>query len=149
MTGMATWKYQRERTVFILCGATGLRIGEALGLEIGKHVSSDFQTLTIAQKIRHCKVEERLKTSSAFREVDLPLAIAAMLKEFVGDPEGRILILYREREASIVVVHTATAPALGIEANELCESIYRHTQGRKSCLSSIPKHLLTELYRVP
>jgi len=85
MTGLATWKYQRERTVFILCGATGLRIGEALGLEIGKHVSSDFQTLTIAQKIRHCKVEERLKTSSAFREVYLPLAIAAMLKEFVGD----------------------------------------------------------------
>lgn len=85
MTGLATWKYQRERTVFILCGATGLRIGEALGLEIDKHVSSDFQTLTIAQKIRHCKVEERLKTSSAFREVDLPLAIAAMLQEFVGD----------------------------------------------------------------
>lgn len=35
MTGLATWKYRCERTVFILCVATGSRIGEALGLEIG------------------------------------------------------------------------------------------------------------------
>lgn len=62
-----------------------MRIGEMLGLEIGKHVSSDFQTITITQKIRHCKVEERLKTTSAFRKIDLHPAIAAMLKEFVGD----------------------------------------------------------------
>ncbi len=30
MTGLATWKKPRERMIFILCGAAGLRIGEAL-----------------------------------------------------------------------------------------------------------------------
>ena len=42
MAGLARWKRRRERTVFILCGATGLRIGEALGIEIDKHISPDF-----------------------------------------------------------------------------------------------------------
>ena len=55
--------------VFILCGAAGLRIGEALGLEIGKHISEDFLTFSIAQKVRHCKVEDRLETASAARKV--------------------------------------------------------------------------------
>lgn len=52
MSGLAQWKYPRERMLFILCDAVGLRIGEALGLEIGKHISPDFRTLTIAQKVR-------------------------------------------------------------------------------------------------
>jgi integrase len=85
MSGLATWKKKRERMVFILCGATGLRIGEALGLEIDKHISPDFLTISIEQKARHCKVEKRLKTASAFRQVDLHPAIAAMLKQFAGE----------------------------------------------------------------
>ena len=85
MTGLATWKYKRERMVFILCGAAGLRIGEALGLEIDKHISPDFLTISIQQKARHGKVEKRLKTASAFRKVDLHPQIAAALKEFAGD----------------------------------------------------------------
>ncbi len=95
MTPLAAWIYMRERTVFIFCGAAGLRIGEALGLEIDKHISSDFRTITIAQKIRHCKVEERLKTTSAFRKVDLHPAIAAILRKFVGD--RKIGFLFRTR----------------------------------------------------
>ena len=34
MTGLARWKKPRERMIFILCGARGLRIGEVLGIEI-------------------------------------------------------------------------------------------------------------------
>jgi integrase len=84
MTGLANWKYERERMVFILCGAAGLRIGEALGLEIDKHISPDYLTISIEQKARHGKVEKRLKTASAYRKVDLHPQIAAALKEFVG-----------------------------------------------------------------
>ncbi len=51
--------------LFVLCGAAGLRIGEALGIEIDKHISSDFLTISVRQKVRHCKVEERLKTPAA------------------------------------------------------------------------------------
>ena len=50
MTGLAGWKKPRERVLFILCGAGGLRIGEALGIEIDKHIASDFSLLKIRQK---------------------------------------------------------------------------------------------------
>jgi hypothetical protein len=42
MTGLALWKSPPERMIFVLCGAAGLRIGEALGIEIDKHISPDF-----------------------------------------------------------------------------------------------------------
>src|ERR1700726_2354922 len=67
MTGLANWKKPRESMLFILCGAGGLRIGEALGAEIDKHISSDFLTISIRQKARRCKIETRLKTPSAER----------------------------------------------------------------------------------
>jgi hypothetical protein len=28
--------------IFVLCGAGGFRVGEALGIEIDKHISPDF-----------------------------------------------------------------------------------------------------------
>jgi integrase len=85
MTGLALWKKKRERMIFILCGAAGLRIGEALGIEIDKHISPDFLTIFVKQKVHHGRVEQRLKTSNGFRQVDLHPAIAVLLKEFVGD----------------------------------------------------------------
>jgi len=86
--------------VFILCGASGLRIGEALGLEIDKHISTDFLTITIDQKVRQCKVEERVKTASAVRKVDLHPTIATMLREFV---KGRTTgFLFRTRNGKPV-----------------------------------------------
>ena len=54
--------------IFILCGAAGLRIGELLGIEIDKHISPDFLTLYIQQKVRRGRIEERLKTSWASRD---------------------------------------------------------------------------------
>ena len=95
MSGIARWKYKRERMVFILCGAAGLRIGEALGLEIDKHVSEDFLTLTIAQKVRHCKVENRLKTVNAERKVDLHPDVANLLRAFVGNRRTGFLFTTR------------------------------------------------------
>jgi integrase len=85
MTGLAAWKKQRERTVFALCGAVGTRIGEALGIEIDKHISPDFQTITIEQKVRGGAVEGWLKTENGDRQIDLHSSVAALLKEFVGD----------------------------------------------------------------
>jgi len=54
--------------LFILCRAAGFRIGEALGIEIHKHISSDFLTIYVRQKARHCTMEERLKTAAAVRD---------------------------------------------------------------------------------
>jgi integrase len=95
MTGMARWRYPRECMVFILAGAAGLRIGETLGIEIDKHFSSDFSTVSIQQKARHCKVEQRLKTSSAAREVDIHPEVAKLLKQFVGERASGFLFRSR------------------------------------------------------
>jgi integrase len=75
----------RERMLFILLGSTGMRIGEALGLEIGKHRSEDFSVLHIRQKVWHGSVQYFLKTKSGDRDIDLHPTVAAELKRFVGD----------------------------------------------------------------
>jgi hypothetical protein len=95
MTGLASWTKSRERTLFTLCGAAGLRIGEALGIEIDRHISPDFLTIRIRQKTRQCKVEKRLKTESALRDVDLHPAIASLLMEFVGERKAGFLFSTR------------------------------------------------------
>jgi integrase len=95
MTGLARWKKLRERMIFILCGAAGLRIGEVLGIEIDKHISPDFLTLNIQQKVRRGKIEQRLKTANAVRQVDLHSAIATRLEQFVGSRKLGLLFCTR------------------------------------------------------
>jgi hypothetical protein len=52
-------------------------------------------TISIEQKVRHCKVEERLKTTSALRKVDLHPEVAAMLKKFAGERKAGFLFRTR------------------------------------------------------
>jgi integrase len=96
MTGLAAWKKKRERMLFILCGAAGLRISEALGLEIDKHISEDSLTLFIRQKARGSKIEDRLKTDYSERAVDLHPSVAALLKEYIGDRKSGLLFCTRD-----------------------------------------------------
>ncbi len=98
MTGLARWKKPRERMIFILCGAAGLRIGEVLGIEIDKHISPDFLTLSIKQKVHHGRVEQRLKTANGYRQVDLHPAIAELLKQFVDNRKAGFLFQTRKRK---------------------------------------------------
>lgn len=77
----ATGQY---RVLYALLAGSGLRIGEALGLEIGKHVSSDGSTLQIRQSVWEGKTQEP-KTPSAVRDVDLFPALAAMVKALIAD----------------------------------------------------------------
>jgi hypothetical protein len=95
MTGLARWKNPKTRMLFILCGAAGFRISEVLGVEIDKHISSDFRTIRVQQQARHCKVKERLKTMNAMREVDLHPDVAALLRGFVGDRKSGFLFASR------------------------------------------------------
>jgi integrase len=95
MSSLARWGSLMYRTLFILCAAAGLRIGEALGLEIGKHFTDDFSTLRIEQKARKSHIETRLKTPSSWREVDLDPRVAAILKEFAGGRTSGLLFCTR------------------------------------------------------
>jgi integrase len=85
MAGLAAWNSKRERMLFILCAAAGLRICQALGLEINKHMSEDRLTLFIRRKARGSRIEKRLKTGYSERAIDLHPSIAALLKEYIGD----------------------------------------------------------------
>jgi len=84
MKAMATGSEGRERMLFVLLGATGLRFREAFGLEIDKHISDDFSTLHIRQKVWSGQVQPFLKTGNGIRDIDLPSSISAMLQKFVG-----------------------------------------------------------------
>jgi len=81
----------RERMLYVLLGATGLRIGEALGLEIDKHVSDDFSELYIRQKAWNGLIQPFLKTQNGVREIDLHTSVSAALKTFVGDRSSGFL----------------------------------------------------------
>ena len=95
VSGLARWRNRMIQMLFILCGALGLRIGEALGIEIDKHISPDFLTIIINQKVRQCKMEPRVKTKKSARQVDLHPSVALLLREFVGDRKRGFLFASR------------------------------------------------------
>jgi len=75
--------------LYALLGGTGLRIGEAMGLEI-QDVSPDASTLRIRQSVWNGR-KQAPKTHSALREVDLCPSLAAMLKAFIGERKDGLL----------------------------------------------------------
>ena len=75
----------------LLAGCGPLRAGEALGLEIDKHISEDFRTLSIVQKAKRGVIQPYLKTKNGTREVDLCQQLAEMLRKFVGDKRSGLL----------------------------------------------------------
>jgi integrase len=81
---LASSKGYKQMFCALLAG-TGLRAGEALGLEVGKHISTDFKTLYIRQKVRRGKLEHFLKTEGGRRDVDLSPNLADLLKKYVGE----------------------------------------------------------------
>jgi integrase len=91
MTGLAKHPKPREQMLFVLDGAAGLRMGEAFGIEIDKHLSADRSTIIIEQKARRGRVERRLKTISARRQVDLHPDVAKLLKGFIGTRTSGLL----------------------------------------------------------
>jgi len=71
----------QEFLLYLVLAATGLRIGEALGLE-WRHVSDDCRTITVEQKInRFGEIERSLKTKAGRREVDVDPSVAVYLME--------------------------------------------------------------------
>lgn len=71
-------KSPRERTLFVSAAASGARIGELLGLEIGKHISPDCTTL-------------RIMTRNSMREVDLHPAVAGLLRRYIAGRTSGLL----------------------------------------------------------
>jgi len=95
----ATGQYRMLYALLAGCGP--LRAGEALGLEIGKHVSQDCRTLYIRQKAKRGIIQPWTKTQSGTqvqcdgeaigRDVDLCTELAGMLRNFIGSRTSGLL----------------------------------------------------------
>jgi integrase len=79
----------QDQVLYALLAGTGLRIGEALGLEV-RHLSADCRTLTVEQSCWHGDIQTP-KTRNAYRQVDLCSSLANLLKSFVGNRESGLV----------------------------------------------------------
>ena len=72
----------QSRVLYALLAATGLRVGEALALEV-QHFARKAGTLNICQGVWNGKLQTP-KTKSGVREVDLAPNVTQMLADFIG-----------------------------------------------------------------
>jgi integrase len=83
------------RMLFILCGASGLRIGEALGIRVEKILDGGTRII-IDENAWHGEIHDYLKTENGEREIDLPENVAKLLIEFIGDRKSGLLFRTRK-----------------------------------------------------
>jgi integrase len=83
----------QEQVLYALLAGSGLRVGEALGLEI-KHLSSDCRTITVEQSCWEGDIQTP-KTKNAYRQVDLCTPLADLLKAFIKDRQSGLVFSNR------------------------------------------------------
>jgi hypothetical protein len=111
MSAILAAKGRYQMLFALLAGCGPMRAGEALGLEIEKHSSSDFRTLYIQQKAKAGEIQTYLKTKNGAREIDLCVDLAEMLRAYVGDRTSGLLF------------HTSSGAQM-LQTNVLCDSLH-------------------------
>lgn len=86
---IASAKPGQMRVLFVLLGATGMRISEALALE-ARHFIHDGRTILVEQQVDkdHPVIVPYVKTDASYRQIDLPKDVAAYLKKYVSHKTG-------------------------------------------------------------
>ena len=80
---------EQLRTLIILAAASGMRLGEILGLSI-RNVSTDGCTIAVAEKAYAGDIEDFLKTKNGKRMVDLDSKVGEVLRKFIGNRKGLV-----------------------------------------------------------
>jgi len=83
----------QEQALYALLAGTGLRVGEALGLEV-RHLSSDCRTISVEQSCWEGEIQPP-KTKNAYRRVDVCPTLAALLRAFLGERRSGLLFSNR------------------------------------------------------
>jgi len=80
---------EKERVLYVLLASTGLRISEALALEI-KHFTNNGRTIVVKQQVERDKpvVRTELKTDAGDRQIDLHPAVAEYLQSYMTGKNG-------------------------------------------------------------
>ena len=86
---------ERYRMLFALLAGTGLRIGEALGLKTSD-LSSDSRMLHVRRSVWRGK-EQEPKTPNAIRTVDIPEALARVLRSYATGRNGYLFATSKGR----------------------------------------------------
>ncbi len=84
---------ERYRVLYALLAGSGLRISEALGLEVGKYLSDDCSILYVRQQ-RSKKGSAIMlypKSDAGFRDIDLDPALASLVEKYVGSRKSGFL----------------------------------------------------------
>lgn len=95
VTQIVSTTEEQYRVLYSLLAGTGLRIGEALALEV-RDVSPDASTIRIQRSVWNGMVQSP-KTLNAVREIDLPSSLAAMLKQYIGSRTSGFLFPSQKR----------------------------------------------------
>jgi len=79
----------QEQALYVLLAATGMRISEALAVEI-RHFTNDGRTITVEQQVEKdsARIVKYLKTAAARRQVDLHPDIAEFLQPYTAGKTG-------------------------------------------------------------
>ena len=94
VTGIVRLAAGLYRMLFIICAAAGLRIGEALGIDI-KDISPDCSTIVIKQKAWRGQIHDRLTPPNGDRVIDLHPTVAALLQDYIGTRQAGLLFCSR------------------------------------------------------
>jgi integrase len=89
MTAIVQKATGQEQILYSLLAGTGLRVGEAFGLEM-KHLCPDCRTITVKQSCGEGDIQTP-KTKNAYRQIDLCPPLASLLKAFVGDHQSGLV----------------------------------------------------------
>jgi len=79
----------QDQILYALLAGTGLRVGEAFGLEV-RHLSTDCRTITVEQSCWQKSIQTP-KTKSAYRQIDVCPELAKLIKEFIGDRKSGLV----------------------------------------------------------
>jgi integrase len=83
----------QEQVLYALLAGTGLRVGEAFGLEVG-HLTGDCKTITVEQSCWEGDIQAP-KTKNAYRQVELCDQLAGMLRVFVAERQSGLVFRNR------------------------------------------------------
>jgi integrase len=89
ISGLINGSAGQEQALYVLLATTGMRISEALGLEV-RHILNDGRTIKVEQQIEkdRSQIVKYLKTNASKREIDLHTDVAEYLRQYTVGKSG-------------------------------------------------------------
>jgi integrase len=90
VNGLIKNSHGAKQMFFILLSASGLRVGEALGVRV-ENIHDNGTRIVIKSKVWKGIEQDFLKTSNGEREIDLPKSVAKLLMDFIDKRKSGLL----------------------------------------------------------